>query len=719
MESHFDPSSLGLSQRTVQNLQALDQARKGKDLVADAEGTSLESRVKSSGLEALKGIKEGPPVSPAIVRATSRSLSELAGRITKLSLEDRNKLYQQGACDFLDRVAILIKPSKKSSAEDVTQLRESIQSLRNDLSELNWLNETSPEISAPLLQTMHVLDESENPSNSLDVRMKLFPEVSGSGVNGACFGKAPAKADAFDAQSLKTPEGASKLHKKFVLKSADLEVGSAANPGTGRARAGIAPGKGVIRERLAYSLQQALGLPCGCPSTAVAKHSHSLFGAPNERSKALQTLQETLGFNVSLQTVVEWQKSSEGFTNKASEMLENELKDAFGSNYEKAKNILEEHKTLKKPLDQEAMKTLKGLAPDLTSKKIVGNVSPSLLALSIKESAISNLVESIFEAVDAQVAASSSLISCQEMVDCNGCIGEISTDKAESDKISPKEFEKYVLDEILLNGDRHPGNTLVSKRTPADLRQELIDKGVSQNDLDEVLARPVLADAQLETVTEEAVSALQKKGVEVTLEMEQAISNLVFMKRSNNEYCYTLTLIDHGLCLPDPSEDASIGPQVTHGWADLAQAKTPISGLAKAHILQLDREEVIGKVQADAAKHAARFGKDCEVSKDCFNLMRLNFMILQIGVEQGLPLREINLFHQKTSLVSLGVMKKVMVYDKKEKKEKQIRATGGSIDEIYKDLVQKASSKGKSVNWKNVEKEIRSKFAIMQTHLGR
>jgi hypothetical protein len=224
----------------------------------------------------------------------SSAISALKKCLTKIDLHDTEN--EKKINNQFENLFQCVSSNKylKNSQDHLIQLNF----LRDSLIQKMEIHELEKE----LAHCQNSLSKSENPALSLDERIKNTPKPTQGGFLSVSY-------------FLSNENAAGEMEKKFVVKPAKLE--------TDRELLLHCPafskGSGVLRERLAYVVQQELQLNCGIPQTIVTTLNHTMFGNADSIPARLQEFARVAGIRLNLHQIVEISLSSE---NKEKTILE-------------------------------------------------------------------------------------------------------------------------------------------------------------------------------------------------------------------------------------------------------------------------------------------------------------------------------------------------------------------------------------------------------------
>lgn len=149
-----------------------------------------------------------------------------------------------------------------------------------------------------------------------------------------------------------------------------------------------------------------------------------------------------------------------------------------------------------------------------------------------------------------------------------------------------------------------------------------------------------------------------------------------------------LHLIDHGLCLPEISEDAKELAQARMEFMNFPQVLEPLCDPYAKAISDLDIPAFIEALKKAQQPYESRFGTICHIQDACYKLIELNLHLLKVGVSMNAPLRDICLFLNPINLT-----------------EGQF---GGEVIDFYL----KHCGSGKEVDWVQVDAELKKILAM-------
>ena len=539
------------------------------------------------------------PLSSPLERPTSQSVPETGQKMTgtsqdlhsfdvKHALENQTELTKS-----YDNITATPLKENDLSFDNILEKHEvdqaPIQHL--DVEHLQHTLQTEPLETPHMHQTLLAvragLQRSET-APTLPERMRFMPSIPGEkGVGGSYFayGETPSH----------------EIKPLLVIKPSIQEPGA---PGNDEASlgVGIKGGEGCIRERMAWSLQNALHLPLGVPETALTTFSHEMFGMPLGTNAALQKLSVALNTPLTRQEFIKLGglEPPESFLQKIRdknlELLKNELPSS--EHFEMALALAAKgYPKLPRSMLKETLEEQIGEHPHMKSiVKIVAahwslNNNP---ALAKHTAEIKTSLETIHPAQNESLASAQLLIP--------HCVSLGSLTDEEAEMIPPTEYQKLVLDLISINTDRHLGNVLASKTSVASLKERL---GFTQD------------PAEKERLSE------------------------IIQFAGSKSHVYEFVLIDHGSCFPDPSLlQRGQFPSPRLDWSDQPAAEQPVTGKMRERILAMNPAQIVARVQKDQQMHAQKFGAEAQVSDATYRLTELNLHILKGGVKAGMTLQQ-------------------------------------------------------------------------------
>lgn len=149
----------------------------------------------------------------------------------------------------------------------------------------------------------------------------------------------------------------------------------------------------------------------------------------------------------------------------------------------------------------------------------------------------------------------------------------------------------------------------------------------------------------------------------------------------------SLVLIDHGSCLPSPLGDEGCKglQQARYEFLELPQCESSLDPYFAGPLANLDIEKFVASLKKEQCLHEADFGKLCNIPEECYNLIRLNLHLLQVGIETGVSVKAMGSIHQICNMNG--------------------NSTGGEIVPFYLEHIENQSE----INWT----EIRSKLKFL------
>lgn len=668
-----------------------DGAKGVKRGVVNAAGA-----IKSGTLTALTAIKNAAKSSVKFTKKKTKA----AYKKTKETLKAAKKSQPVKAGENREVSGDLrLERSRSASGSSLeassSERGSSSKSIRDSFSMNQWIENTCPEIKQDFSHAKAILKQSEDPKALLKTRMDCMPIKSSSGLSG-CYFIQGMKGDPpefpADIHQLYAPQS---MEKKFIVKPTIQEPGARGNPAGINAR-GIASGKGAIRERMGYTAQTALGLNLGIPPTALAKMEHSLFGIPEEVDQQLSELSKSWGMRLTRQEFYHLRGSHldiHKFKQNIAELKKNELLKILSLDlsdqydlelYTKIQDFAEEMG--QKIVNNEEVKLPQELQDlDEEQQEGVGSYMKTLAELKYSKD-VDQKIQEIDHRLQEVKKGDSQLVSIQKLVDNVQPMLEM-INEGTIDRICPKEFEKFSVDLILLNTDRHMGNALVQETPKNEVISRLEQAGLNRDSLENALKELNNNSKDYLKAVHDFLSSLPEY-LQNESKIEQNLHSLFYAESKNLSDVYEVVLIDHGSCLPDPEEDIVGLGSAVFLWAELPQAAKPISGLAKQKILSLNPEDYIEKIQSDQVNHAKQFGVECEIGEGCYKLMKLSILGLQKLVELDKPLTLANRFA-------------------KAKVERNGNKIGGELSTIYKNFIRN----NPDPDWTKINEEITKAFS--------
>lgn len=549
----------------------------------------------------------------------------------------------QKAVSFLED---LVHAKKRMKESTKLQSIDTIHSIKTNLMHQSTKNELLKELS----ECQKSLNISEDSSIPLEDRIQYTPQSTQGGFISVSY--------FISANDEKTGE----LEKKFVVKPAKLEP----EPWEMMHCGAFSKGSGVLRERIGFYAQEELGLHCGVPPTIVAKLQHTMFGdaEDDQVGQLLNKLKEITKINITRSDFAELLsrgESAKQIRKGIIELQKANLADLSSGLNEEDKNFLNDY--------------IKTGILDRSDHQRIGRLGKALsFAMSIvdlpKVKLLSDLLLKISHELKNPAKSETHTVSCQSFA--KNCLPLNSLSNEEIKRISGKELEKFVLDIILFNTDRHFGNVLGHQTTQEELYARL-QKDLSLSSdflsaLDNLLTAieqkrgseksriiDLISKEEQEEMTPERakeinsqittfVNSLRLTNTNSTLtdKQEKDLSNLLFSKLNNYESIFELVLIDHGCCLPHPEEANSLD-YALFDWGALPQAEyTSFTGKAKNTINNLNIDYYINSIKHEVNSHTAEFGEKCTLPKESLDLLLINLHILKNGVKNNCLITQIS-----------------------------------------------------------------------------
>ncbi|MDP1881043.1 MAG: hypothetical protein Q8K60_08920 [Parachlamydiaceae bacterium] len=494
-----------------------------------------------------------------------------------------------------------------SIQQHVSQIREK--------SGLEWVEKTNPDLFDEIKACDEKINNSENKALPLDQRIKLAPKP------------------------LSENRGASGSHiqtglkESFIIKPSEQEY-SVDFPG-------YPVGTNVIRERVAYSLQNIIELNCGVPPTLITTMAHSNF----EKDNQIELNLKKFGVPLSRQKFFELIKDQVNTFRPILINYQNQIINDLIKDEGVKKEIIDYLDGKNNEPSQEARNGM--------------NLNPHLfndikLSRSMSEEEFNSLSAKTFNLLNDCEKGKPGVVSCQLMM--KNCLPVNALSDEDKVKINPKEYEKFVIDLMLLNSDRHMGNALVHPTTKEQLLSRLENHQIDIHQLSIVLDHNLEFNSQKDVSqhTQDLLEFLSydNKNLVMTDEIEKTISNLVFLSVNKHDFIFELVMIDHGNCLPTPEQDIFSNSSLTtteHKWVEsLPVDKTVMTGMTKDKILGLDIMQTVNRLEQEIGLHEIQFGNSCKMDPKCYDLLRINLLCLQKGVELNFNLKQLNNVFEKS-----------------------------------------------------------------------
>jgi len=351
----------------------------------------------------------------------------------------------------------------------------------------------------------------------------------------------------------------------------------------------VRPGTGAIRERMAYRVQEALGISFGVPETTLHAFSHEMLEIASDTTKNLKFLKSISGVTSTRAQVADLiEHSPDGtFSSAYAALLEQKLTKLVPNPATRNK-ILDFAKN-----DQLTLADIRRTIPNKDLAKIVYGLSQ----LVKQKEAVETAAMSIYASLSAPTTPSGSPQLCSAQAVEKGCISldtiALMDDTRELQLIPQRELEKLIFDCIVFNLDRHLGNVLARKQT-VDQIQERIHGAAPE-------------------------------------EKERLESQLLHAQTTQSPYIYELILIDHATSFPEVDFAGAVAKM---DWSRFDQSKQKISEYTKNRLLTFDPATLVAKLKEDQKQYEARFGQLCRVTDQAFEFMRYSCMVLQEALRQ-------------------------------------------------------------------------------------
>lgn len=587
------------------------------------------------------------------LRNLTKALDSAQSKKTQLSQDALKGLMT--VVDAANRVAqgIISQSIKQKLLDEAAKIQQSIKQ-----DEFLWVQKTCPSMASDIKNVQHVLEASENKTLPLNQRMQLTPRPPQSAGEGVTFFVSTVRVEVPDpAKNMKVEVESARpdqIKPRMIVKSAarERDMGDTLN---------FPNGQGPMRERIAYTAQKALGLDCGVPQTAMTKLSHSVFSNDAAINTHLQTINKALSINIDLQTLVnlcEGGPNPEVFRTNMLERTLDKLKETItGEALHKEIDTLVA-KLKENPSEPPTLSENLTKANKLSNQAALAYIE-MMRQFMLPDKAVDDAIKEAWNLSYAPETTEATLVSCQHLV--GGCQALIDMSEDEIAMISPKQFEKCVMDILLINSDRGLQN-LLAKSIPTE---NLLGKMARGLNLSEKLLEESIEGLKLHPtsdLTERMQTLVDElknntgKNFELTNREESLLNALLHAKANHYSSAFELILIDNSQSMPrlvDLQNASPLSPLKNavpiHGWESLPQAAlTVLSGKAKEKIQKLDVDAYVDSVRADQKAHLSRYGKDCDIDESCFDLLKINTLLLKESVNQGLSLKEMNLFLKKT-----------------------------------------------------------------------
>ncbi len=444
-----------------------------------------------------------------------------------------------------------------------------------EVSGLNYVEETSPELFDLVKSCNEGLARSEDKLVNIEERMDSTSRVLGGGGSGT-----------YAAKGEETSTG----EKKSLIVKPSVQEFFNMTPG-------FPKGTNVIRERMGYSIQKELELDCGIPPTTVATMTHKMFG----ESDLITDMLEKFGVALTRQKFFELTENGkhiDKFYDHLMTYQNEEIKRKMGENLPNA---------LRQEIDNYLNNKIDSLSKELFDFNfLVGNQVIQIKKTRENPEKIIEMANEIMVEINKCEKGKPGVVSCQLMIE--NCRPVIDLTDKEKERISPKECEKFLIDLMVLNSDRHMGNALVRSTSKEELHSKLETKfRIPMDDFNEIF-QDVLehnklfgTNKEIHELVEEITKRLSYKDekILITDKLEKTVSNLVFATINNYDSIFELVLIDHGNILPEPMQEKGGMHSIdcnAHDWSrELPQINnTKITGAAKQKILSLDIMNFVG-----------------------------------------------------------------------------------------------------------------------------
>lgn len=581
-------------------------------------------KLLSNSKDVLPQIYESLEKMGGVLRATPLLASE---EIDKIERAIRN------VSNFIKNEHQLKAHPRKKLTDTIHGIDKHLKLIR-EAGNLHWVEQTCPELSKTVENCQARLTRSEDRKLHIKDRVTYLPIPFSAGASGS--------------YKVSSDEGTALVVKPSVQEYLN-------------ATPGFPKGANVIRERIAYTIQQKLGIDCGVPPTVITTLSHSMF----EIEDPIAPLLGEFGIPLTRQKFFELTENSadtEVFYDNLTK-LQNQVLQGYlpPEHFYKVSDFLEDNLTEDLPNDiADLNRAFNSLIMQIKSTRMYPQ--------EIKESAAK-----IIQLIDRCHSQQPEVVSCQLMIENCKPLDALSSE--EKNKINPKEYEKFVIDLIMLNTDRHLGNVLVHPTSREELlsRMEInfkIDRHVFEQLLKDEIQTIEVLDKTVEDfdLVEKITKILYYSNNKISIndELEKVINNLVFASINNYDYIYELVLIDHGNALPEIVKEGSLIPMpggtfqasmdsldcARHDWSyELPKiSSTKFTGIAKEKILSLNILHYVNEIETEVRNHERQFGSSCRVDSKCFDLMRVNLLCLQMGIENDFSIAELNAAFDRKSV---------------------------------------------------------------------
>jgi len=581
------------------------------------------------------------------------------------------------------------------------------QNIKQD--EFLWAQKTCPSMASDIKNVQYVLEASENSKLPLNQRMQLTPRPPQAAGEGVTFFVSTVRCTVPDpSKSMKTEVETAKAEQikpRLIVKSAvrERDMGDTLN---------FINGQGPMRERIAYTAQKELGLDCGVPQTVMTRLAHSVFSNDSAINAQLQIISRELNVPVDLQKVVNFCEGGPNPELFRANMLEKTFEDlkvavtspAWHKELDAIITKLKEDPSSNYSLSEDLAKAnkLSGGAIEGYLELIRGFVTPNTL--------LDDAVKEAWNLSYHPETTEATLVSCQHIV--GGCKALSDMSEEEIAMISPKQFEKCVIDLLLINSDRGLQN-LLAKEIPIE---ELSEKMAGALKIPQALFQEAIQDLKLHpnsNLNKGMLALLKQLGdktgrkIELTNREESLLNALLHAKANRFTSALELILIDNSQSMPrliDPQSGRPLDPLTNanpiHGWESLPQAAVVLSGKAKSKIQQLDADAYVQNVRADQQAHLERYGSHCAIDDSCFDLLKINILFLKEAVNQGMSIKEMNRFLKKTPTNT---------------QDGQVRYGLSPFQKLYREhFTDSVTKQPKTADWQAVTKDIQEFIIQLQ-----
>jgi len=369
------------------------------------------------------------------------------------------------------------------------------------------------------------------------------------------------------------------------------------------------PGQGAIRERMAYALQEIAGFPSAIPETVVHTFKHGVFGSENLSTQSLEELQRHTPISRQEAARLMLHSPDGTFVSAWKNHLLAKLEQLFPDQELRNRFLLMvddpdpdncNFLPFYNRMDEEGLS-------DLPTKRIA-KLLCGLWEAKHEPQSIEIAGKSIYDSIaNPQTAVSATFCSAQTVVQDAVSFSKIvlANDAKEVLLIPQSEFEKFTIDFLLNNMDRHLGNVLAKKVRVTELQQQLS-------------------------------SATPKEQARIHKLLEHA-------KNVQSDSVYELHLIDHGYTFPDPDLASSNFENIKgrFEFRSLAQAKQPLSAEMSALILSLTPANIVEALRQDQQQNEAHYGASCALGDATYQFLHFSCLVLQEAVRQGKTIEQL------------------------------------------------------------------------------